>query len=355
MKLNVRNRSSQMAVLVVTAALFLFAEFAQARRFFNPPAEITEYRLDSRVSMPMHMGFDDQSNLWVGAFRDGKLLRYTYNGETQVYDVTTQDIDPSRGPMNLWVDPRDGGVWFSAIPANIVNVKVDGTVHTYDIPTPRSMPMGVSGDTHGNVWFSEMFGNKIGVIRPSGQIEEFDIPHKLSMPAGITVDRYDNKWFAMTAPGKIGVLRANGTFGFYNLPIGAHPMGIQHSRHQKTDLVWFTETVGNSIGSISPLTGKIQLYRVPTFASVPMMIMEDALGQVWFTEFAGNQIGFRGLNGRILEYDVPTRAAGPMGLDINPRDQSIWFTEVLRNRIGRMVNPSVPSGPPMPPMPMATD
>lgn len=352
MRVNTRNRGNQFAALCLGTLLVILADLAQARRFFNPPAEITEYRLDSRISMPLHMGFDDRSNLWVGAFREGKLLRYTYNGETLVYDVEPQDIDPSRGPMNLWVDFRDGSVWFSAIPANIVNVKVDGAVHTYDIPTPRSMPMGVAGDTHGNIWFSQMFGNKIGVVRPSGQIEEFDIPHKLSMPAGITVDRYDNKWFAMTTPGKIGVLRANGTFGFYNLPKGSHPMGIQHTRHQKSDLVWFTETVGNSIGSISPLTGKIQTYRVPTFASVPMMIMEDGLGQVWFTEFAANQIGFRGLDGRILEYDIPTRMAGPMGLDINPRDQSVWFTEVLRNRIGRMVNPSLPSTPPTPPMPM---
>lgn len=345
---NHRARNAAFAILLLSLVLIALTQSAHARRFFNPPAEITEFRLDTKVSMPLHMGFDDQANLWVGAFRDGVLLHITLNGQTHAYDVAPQEIEPSRGPMNLWVDYRDGSVWFSALPSNIVNLKVDGTVHTYDIPTPRSMPMGVSGDTHGNIWFSEMFGNKIGVVRPNGTVEEFDIPHKFSSPAGITVDRYDNKWFAMAGPGKIGVLRANGTFNFYNLPVGAHPMGIQHTRHQKTDLVWFTETMGNSIGSISPLTGKIQLYRVPTFASAPMMIMEDALGQVWFTEFAGNQIGFRGLDGRIVEYDVPTRAAGPMGLDINPHDQSVWFTEALRNRIGRMVNPSVPAGPPVP-------
>lgn len=324
---------------------------AQARRINNPPANITEIKLDTRVSMPLHMGFDDASNLWVGAFRDGKMLRFTYNGETEMYDVEAQDIEPSRGPMNMWVDYQDGSVWFTAIPGKIINLKVGGEMITHDIPTPRSMPMGISGDTHGNIWFAEIFNNRIGVVRPSGQIEEFKIPHPVSMPAGLTVDRYDNKWFAMTGVGKIGVMRANGSFNFYNLPPRAHPMGIHHSRHQKSDLVWFTNTVGNSIGSITQ-DGKIKMYRIPTWASIPMMIMEDMLGQVWFTEFGGNQIGMLGLDGKIKEYRVPTRMAGVLGMDINPGDQSIWFTEVLRNQIGRLQNPSLPTMPPAPPMPM---
>ncbi len=348
-----------MSLNKIRSALFLFllafvvvlSNPADARRFFNPPANITEIKLDTRISMPLHMGFDDESNLWVGAFRDGKMLRFTYNGETQVYAVEAQDIEPSRGPMNLWVDFHDGSVWFSSLFGKIVNLKVDGTMITHDIPTPRSMPMGVSGDTHGNIWFAEMFNNKIGVVRPSGKIDEFDIPHRFSTPAGLTVDRYDNKWFAMPGVGKIGVLRANGSFDFYNLPPRAHPMGIQHTRHQKTDLVWFTNTIGNSIGSITQ-DGKITLYRIPTLASIPMMIMEDGLGQVWFTQFGGNQIGMLGLDGKIKEYAVPTRMSGPLGMDINQADQSIWFTEVLRNKVGRLQNPSLPSTPPAPPMPI---
>lgn len=344
-----KNRSAWFLVLL--GFIIVFSNPAHARRFLNPPADITEIRLDSRVSMPLHLAFDDASNLWVGAFRDGKMLRFTYNGETQVYDVEAQDIEPSRGPMNMWVDPRDGSVWFTAIPSNIINLKVDGTLITHDIPTPRSMPMGISGDSRGNIWFAEIFNNSIGVVRSTGVIEEIKIPHRFSMPAGLTVDRYDNKWFAMTAVGKIGVLRANGKFDFYNLPPRAHPMGIKYSPHQKSDLIWFTDTIGNSIGSITQ-SGKITLYRIPTLVSVPMMIMEDGVGQVWFTEFGGNQIGMLGLDGNIVEYDVPTRVSGPLGLDINPRDQSIWFTEVLRNKVARMQNPTLPDTPPAPPMPI---
>ncbi len=348
MPLHNLRRTFLLGLLAFTAAV---STPANARRIGDPPATITEIPLVTRVSMPLQMGFDDQSNLWVGAFHDGKILRFTYNGETQVYDVAGQAIAPARGPMNMWVDKLDGSVWFSAIPGKIIHMLVDGTMTVYDVPSPRSMPMGISGDSQGNIWFNEIFNNKIGVIRPSGKIEEFKIPEVFSMPAGLTVDRNDNKWFAMTRPGKIGVLRTDGSFNFYNLPPRAHPMGIHYSEHQKTDLVWFTDTVGNTIGSIT-LDGKITLYRIPTKAAIPMMIMEDDMGQVWFTEFAGNQIGMLGLDGKIKEYKVPTPMSGPMGMDINPGDQSIWFSEVLRNKVGRLQNPSLPTTPPAPPMPM---
>jgi len=339
------------AFLLLLLACTAVSAPANARRIGDPPAKITEIPLTTKVSMPLQMGFDDLSNLWVGAFHDGKILRYTYNGDTQVYDVVSQAIQPARGPMNMWVDRQDGSVWFTAIPAKIIHMQIGGTMTTYKVPSPRSMPMGISGDSQGNIWFAEIFNNTIGVVRPSGKIDEFKIPQFFSMPAGLTVDRNDNKWFAMTRPGKIGVMRANGSFNFYNLPPRAHPMGIHYSKHQKTDLVWFTDTIGNSIGSITQ-DGQITLYRIPTKAAIPMMVMEDGLGQVWFTEFAGNQIGMLGLDGKIKEYKVPTHMAGPMGMDINPGDQSIWFTEVLRNKVGRLQNPSLPTTPPAPPMPM---
>lgn len=339
--------------MVLTGAVLALAAIpSEARRFFNDRIEITEYSLEGRVNMPLHMDFDEQGNLWVGAFRDGKMLRYTYNGDTQVYDVERNDIDPSKGPMNIYADPRDGSVWFSAIGNYIVNLKVGGVVTTYSIADPKAMPMGVRGDSKGNIWFSEMFNGNIGVIRNDGKMESFQIPNRMALPTGIAVDGYDNKWFAMSGVGMIGVLRANGTFGEYNLGIGAHPMGISRSLHQKSNLVWFTETVGNKIGSINPVTGEMKLYRIPTVLSMPMTVMEDEYGDVWFTEFSGNQIGKLNVSDgsyRVTEYKIPTMMGAPMGLAMHPNNGSVWFSEVMRNRIGYLINPLAP---PVPPMPM---
>lgn len=318
---------------------------AQARGgLFNNQSNITEIPLEGRVNMPLHMDFDPQGNLWVGAFRDGRVLRYTYNGQTQVYEVAPQNIDPAKGPMNLYADPRDSSVWFSALGGFIVNLKVDGTVRSYTIPTPNSMPMGVDGDSLGNIWFSEMFSNKIGVVRKNGTVQEYAIPGVGALATGLTVDKFDNKWFAMSGVGKIGVLRASGKFDAYKLPVGAHPMGISYNSTQASDLVWFTETIGNKIGSITQ-DGKIKFYQVPTRMALPMMIMEDMAGDVWFTEMMGNQIGKLNVsNGsyKITEFKIPTAMSGPMGMAMHPADHTLWFSETLRNRLGTMPTMTMP-------------
>lgn len=326
------------ALMMGAALLIIGSVPAEARGFLRNQAEITEIPLDGRINMPLHMDFDPQGNLWVGAFRDGKMLRYTYNGQTQVYDVAVQNIDPAKGPMNLYADPRDSSVWFSALGGYIVNLKVDGTVRTYTIPSANSMPMGVRGDSQGDIWFSEMFTNNIGVVRKNGTVQEFAIPNRGALPTGLTVDKFDNKWFVMSGVGKIGVLRANGKFDEYKLPIGAHPMGISYSSSQASDLIWFTETIGNKIGSITQ-DGQIKLYRVPTALALPMMVMEDRAGDVWFTEMMGNQIGKLNVsNGsyRMSEFKIPTAMSGPMGMAMHPANGSLWFSEVLRNRLGTM-------------------
>ena len=142
----------------------------------------------------------------------------------------------------------------------------------------------------------------------------------------------------MSGVGKIGVLRTTGKFEEYNLPVGAHPMGISYNKTQVSDLIWFTETIGNQIGSINQ-QGQIKLYRIPTILALPMMVMEDMTGDVWFTEFSGNQIGKLNVsNGsyKMNEFKVPTAMSGPMGLAMHPTDGSLWFSEVLRNRLGTL-------------------
>lgn len=332
--------------VVLGAVLISFSPLAGARGFFDlrNQNQITEIPLDGRVNMPLHMDFDSHGNLWVGAFKEGKMLRYTYNGDMQTYDVAVQNIDPATGPMNLYADLRDDSVWFSALGDYIVNLKVDGTVKTYSIPTPRSMPMGVRGDSQGNIWFAEMFTNNIGVIRPNGAIEEFPIPNRMALPTGLTIGPYGNVWFVMSGVGKIGKFNPNDrTFTEYSLPVGAHPMGISYNdKGQSTTLIWFTETIGNHIGSISPLTGKITLYRIPTLMSLPMMVMEDMMGDVYFTEMSGNQIGKLNVADgtyRMQEFKIPTAVSAPMGLSMNPRTNAMWFTEVMRNRLGIMPSP----------------
>jgi len=68
-------------------------------------------------------------------------------------------------------------------------------------------------------------------------------------------------------------------------------------------------------------------------------------GFVWFTEFVRNRIGRLSLVGsggipvgQVDEFSVPTPNSGPWNLAIDPYNGSIWFTEYQANKIGRLFN-----------------
>jgi len=66
---------------------------------------------------------------------------------------------------------------------------------------------------------------------------------------------------------------------------------------------------------------------------------------VWFTEFVRNRIGRVDLvpdmpHFNLDEYIVPTPNSGPMNLAIDPYNGSVWFTEYQANKIGRLFHVS---------------
>src|SRR5439155_24402895 len=69
--------------------------------------------------------------------------------------------------------------------------------------------------------------------------------------------------------------------------------------------LWFTESLGNNIGQITPL-GVITEYPVPTANSSPGFITAGPEGNLWFTEILGNNIRRVTPTGSITEFAIPT-------------------------------------------------
>ncbi|MFZ9669733.1 MAG: virginiamycin B lyase family protein, partial [Solirubrobacterales bacterium] len=100
----------------------------------------------------------------------------------------------------------------------------------------------------GNMWFTELSGNRIGKITPAGVITEYS--------AGITA--------------------------------GAAPYGIAAGPDGN---MWFTERNGNRIGKITP-AGVVTEYSAGITAGAnPFGIAAGPDGNMWFTQFTGNRIG----------------------------------------------------------------
>jgi len=91
--------------------------------------------------------------------------------------------------------------------------------------------------------------------------------------------------------------------------------------------MWFTEYTGNKIGKISPATGTITEYDVPTAMAGPNGIAAGPDGNLWFTEYQGNNIGkITPATGVITEYAIPGSNYGNITNGITAgSDGNMWF------------------------------
>ena len=111
---------------------------------------------------------------------------------------------------------------------------------------------------------------------------------------------------------------------------------------QTPETVWFTLPEQNSLGRLSLAPSvSVQTFQLPTPASQPYDIAcEDEV--VWVTERAGNKIArFIPALTSWTEYEIPTPASEPTGLDVRPGDPTeVWFVERAGNRVDRLLVPN---------------
>src|SRR5713101_7916687 len=132
------------------------------------------------------------------------------------------------------------------------------------------------------------------------------------------------------------VCPAQVTFTEYPVPTGSsNAYGITAGPDGN---LWFTENTGNKIGRITT-SGVITEFAVPTSGSSPFGITKGPDGNLWFTEFFGvGKIGRITTAGVVInEFPIPTGLSRPEGITAGPaRTASVWFTEVMGNKIGKI-------------------
>jgi virginiamycin B lyase len=201
----------------------------------------------------------------------------------------------------------------------------------FPLPTPNMRPTGITAGPDGALWFTEMFGNKIGRITPAGTITEFPLPTPSSGPDSITAGPDGALWFTEFTGNKIGRITPAGTITEFALPrANSAPYGITAG---PDGALWFTE-LGGTIGRITP-AGTITEFALPTPNSAPIGITAGPDGALWFTEQNANKIGRITPAGTITEFALPTPNSAPNGITAGP-DGALWFTENAANKIGRI-------------------
>lgn len=105
-----------------------------------------------------------------------------------------------------------------------------------------------------------------------------------------------------------------------------------------------TDTVSGQIGEFDPKTRTYVGHDIGGKALYPHTLRFDARQRVWFTLGVSNQVGHLDIsNDSVRTIDLPADtdrpqmpALMPYGIDVNPRDGSIWYSSLMANRIGRI-------------------
>ena len=176
-------------------------------------------------------------------------------------------------------------------------------------------------------------------------------------------------------------LPKGGLFSAMQLPIGVFTG--KHGPHSlaqgKDGRIWITNALSSLLMSFDPKTEKFKSYAIDESALYLHTIRIDAKGMIWFTAAASNKVGrfnpvtekftiiqlphggfMRGAVETLFPYmlklsarfwpgeNVPVKTSPhkwgegrrlfnlPYGIDINPKDGSIWYAKLLSNRIGRI-------------------
>ena len=242
----------------------------------EPNGSYVEYTTGiSNESEPWEITAGPNGNLWFTEFSRGRADRTNRIGEINPTTHKVEEFElPSpdsgqQGPFGITAGP-DGNVWFTELVGNrIGRITPSGEITEFPVPTANSEPIAIAKGPDGNLWFAEQDGEKIGRIDPSThEITEFPIPSGGSEPSAITEGPDGNLWFA-EENGDIGRITPTGTITQCSTGISGAIKGITAGPE---DTLWFTEFDETRIGRITATgSGLAANCTTPSTGSTPVV------------------------------------------------------------------------------------
>jgi len=175
-------------------------------------------------------------------------------------------------------------------------------------------------------------------------ITEWDVPGAGSAPYDVVVDTSGGVWFAEAGADQIGRFYF-GTFYEYQLPSGSKPIGIDYEPN--SDRVWFTESLNNRIGWLTPGGSSTEYtIRGPGYSAFQLWGI-DAYNStlIWFTEPQNHAIGCLNFQGSlsntpwVIEWILPGWDNSQPQAILYDDDTGAWFTDYKQHRIGNIPDP----------------
>ena len=333
-------------------------------------------------SQPVGLAVDKDNNIWIASGKSGNLL--IFNTQTQKFDKIIKIPNWPKQERNLgsmiWEMKfdRNGDLWFTDELSNSIwkyFVK-EGKFENYRLLQEGGYPLSIAFDSDNNVWFTQVFGQRLGFLEPSKVINnttegisELDMskqinfqtmgpisngigfPHPNEMENKSNSNVNETLWFSTS------IFPVGGQLIKYDIPNGAltiHDVNHTHSvpfsiAEDENGLLWFNSHIANLFLSLDPKTGAVMQYATSNpsksgnLTTLPYVnTYRD--GKVWFNEHYGNAIASYNPQDRTLvEYYIPSKnplwvnSSNPLRLILD-HNGSVWFTEWTENKLGVIPN-----------------
>jgi virginiamycin B lyase len=155
----------------------------------------------------------------------------------------------------------------------------------------------------------------------------------------------DDLLFGLPNTNQIGVFDVEmEQFRTYTSPT---PLSMPQGVAFAAGAIWFTETFGQKLARVDPVTGAITEFPLAKFDPLdltqlvpfPSAMMTGADGNLYIlngTAMGGDSITrFNPVTHEQTNFRTPTVASGPCDFDVTSRD-TIWFGEMTAGKIGRL-------------------
>jgi len=181
--------------------LIWFTEKSAAKVGYLDPRsrKIKEYDTPAKNSEPSTIALDEQGRVWFDERGSDRIVRLDMEKEE-----FKEFYLPSTGTRVVGISPVKDSVWFLELAESKlgkINFKT-GAIVEYSSPTSGAMPFKLAVDKKGRVWFTEVFGNKVGVF-DQGDFYEFRVASERSLPGGITIAQDGSVWFTQQGAARL--------------------------------------------------------------------------------------------------------------------------------------------------------
>ena len=140
--------------------------------------------------------------------------------------------------------------------------------------------------------------------KQSGFIKEFQVPIKDLGLEGITTDTQGSVWFL-------------------------------HSTN-KTSMVFKLDPDSGQFSQY-PVQGETVADNAIINLAAGHLVFDNENSALWFTDARTNSIGrLDTRNAKMQIIEIPTPSAGPMGIALGPGGKSVWFTEIMGDKLGQV-------------------